>query len=169
MLIRDAKPFDLPRIVEIYNASIPDRLATADTTAVSIDSRREWFAAHDPHRYALWVLEHGNHVVAWLSFGVFYGRPAYAATTELSLYVAPEAQRRGFARTLLQQAIAQAPTLGFHTLLGFIFGHNHPSLRLFSLHEFTQWARLPCIANLDGIERDLIILGRRLGQNSCDP
>ena len=46
--IRHAALPDLPAIVAIYNDSIPGRLATADTAPVSVDSRREWFAAFDP-------------------------------------------------------------------------------------------------------------------------
>jgi phosphinothricin acetyltransferase len=49
------------------------------------------------------------------------------------------------------------------TVLGFIFGHNEPSLKLFHRFDFLEWGRLPRVAVLDGIERDLIILGRRLG------
>jgi phosphinothricin acetyltransferase len=49
-----------------------------------------------------------------------------------------------------------------HTVLGFIFGHNQPSLGLFGKFGFETWANLPRVANLDGIERDLIILGKRV-------
>lgn len=37
---------DLPQIVEIYNATIPSRMATADTEPVSVDSRVPWFEEH---------------------------------------------------------------------------------------------------------------------------
>ena len=47
-------------------------------------------------------------------------------------------------------------------LLAFVFGHNDASLALFRKAGFTDWGTLPRIAELDGIERDLLILGRRL-------
>ncbi|EGF31593.1 putative phosphinothricin N-acetyltransferase [Oxalobacteraceae bacterium IMCC9480] len=50
-----------------------------------------------------------------------------------------------------------------HTLLGFIFGHNVASLALFDRFGFARWAEMPGVATLDGIERDLIILGKRVG------
>ena len=59
--------------------------------------------------------------------------------------------------------IADAPAIKVHTLLGFIFGHNKPSLGLFAKFGFETWAKLPKVANLDGIEHDLIILGKRVG------
>jgi phosphinothricin acetyltransferase len=47
-------------------------------------------------------------------------------------------------------------------LLGYIFGHNATSLQLFESHGFVRWGHLPRIAVLDGVPRDLIIVGRRL-------
>jgi L-amino acid N-acyltransferase YncA len=162
MTIRDATEADLPAIVEIYNASIPGRMATADTEPVSVESRECWFREHDPERRPLWVAVDKETVAGWLSFQSFYGRPAYHATAEVSVYVAPSAQRTGIGRALLAKAIEEAPPLGLKTLLGFIFGHNDPSLRLFEGFGFERWAVLPQVAELDGVERDLIIVGRRL-------
>ena len=163
MTVRDATVDDLAGIVEIYNAAIPGRQATADTTPVTLDSRRAWFREHAPGRRPLWVsIDDGATILGWLSFQSFYGRPAYHATAELSVYVAPAWQRRGVARDLVGRAIARSPGLGLHTLLGFVFGHNEPSLSLFESFGFQRWGVLPRVADLDGIERDLIIVGRRV-------
>jgi phosphinothricin acetyltransferase len=162
MTIRDATEADLPAIVEIYNASIPNRTATADTEPVSVESRRHWFRDHDPEQRPLWVAVSDEVVTAWLSFQSFYGRPAYHATAEISLYVSTEWQRKGIGQELLAKAIRQAPRLGLKTLLAFIFGHNEASLNLFENLGFQRWGVLPRVAELDGIERDLIILGRRI-------
>ena len=101
-------------------------------------------------------------IAAWLSFSSFYGRPAYAKTAELSVYVHEAFRRRGLGSYLLTQALAYAPTLRMETLLGFIFGHNDPSLALFHKFGFSRWGELPKVAALDGVERDLIIVGRRV-------
>jgi len=101
-------------------------------------------------------------VAAWLSFDTFYARAAYDGTAMIAIYVAESQRRRGLGRELLEAAIARAPGLGLHTLLGYIFGHNEPSLRLFEAYGFARWGHLPRIAVLDGVERDLIIVGRRL-------
>jgi L-amino acid N-acyltransferase YncA len=162
MTIRDATIEDLPAIVAIYNAAIPGRMATADLDAVNVASRRAWFVEHSSNSRPLWVLEDGGDIQAWISFQSFYGRPAYHATAELSVYVAPDSQRRGYARRLVAEAIRRAPEFGLRTLLGFIFGHNEPSLALFRSFGFETWAHLPRVAELDGLERDLMILGRRL-------
>jgi phosphinothricin acetyltransferase len=160
MLVRDALLDDLPSIVGIYNATIPSRMVTADTEPVSVASREPWFREHTGGR-PLWVVEVDGAIAAWLSFSSFYGRPAYARTAEISIYVDAAHRRRGTGRMLLARAMAAAPSLDVATLLGFVFGHNAPSLTLFEAHGFTRWGTLPRVAVLDGVERDLIIVGRR--------
>lgn len=163
-MIRLATLTDLAAIVAIYNASIPSRQATADLEPVAVESRRDWFDAHSPEKYPLWVMVKGDRPIAWLSFQAFYGRPAYGATAEVSLYVAPSHQRQGIGRELLAYGLAQAPTVGITTLLGFIFAHNVPSLALFNEYQFQEWGYLPRVARLDGRDGDLVILGRRMGR-----
>lgn len=161
MRIRDAVEVDLGVIVDIYNAAIPGRMATADTEPVSVEHRISWFREHTPTRRPLWVMEDNGVVVGWFSFQSFYGRPAYDASAEVSVYVSPTHHRRGVARSLLAEGIRRSPALGLSTLLGFIFAHNEPSLRLFDAFGFQPWGHLPRVAVLDGVERDLIIVGRR--------
>lgn len=151
---------DLAQIVDIYNATIPSRQVTADTEPVTVESRIKWFEDHPPASRPLWLVEVDGQVAAWLSFSSFYGRPAYSKTAELSVYVHASFRSRGLGSYLLTQAIAHAPSIGLNTLLGFIFGHNAPSLRLFEKFGFARWGELPRVANLDGIERDLVIVGR---------
>ena len=161
--LRDATVADLPAIVEIYNSTIPGRMVTADLEPVTVDSRRPWLAAHQHPSRPIWVLPDPTGVVcAWLSFDSFFPRAAYDGTAMIALYVSPAHRRLGLGRQLLQAALTRAPALGLHTLLGYIFGHNEPSLRLFESHGFARWAHLPRVAVLDGVERDLVIVGRRV-------
>lgn len=162
---RIARIEDLPAIVDIYNSTIASREVTADTEPVSVEAREGWFAEHTPQRRPLWVIhsaEDKSEIVGWLSYSNFYGRPAYSGTAELSIYVAGAWRGKGVGRYCLEQAIAFAPQVEVHTLLGFIFGHNKPSLGLFRKFGFETWAHFPRVANLDGIERDLDILGKRV-------
>jgi L-amino acid N-acyltransferase YncA len=159
---RVARLDDLPAIVAIYNSTVPSRQVTADTEPVTVASRHAWFAEHVPDKRPLWVVEQDGRVIGWLSYSNFYGRPAYAGTAELSIYIDESARGKGLGRYFLEQAIAFAPEIRVHTLLGFIFGHNLPSLKLFDAFGFERWADLPRVATLDGIERDLVIVGKRV-------
>ena len=162
MKIRDAIKSDLEAIVAIYNTSIPSKIITADTEPIPVESRLIWFEGHDPKTRPIWVVELDNNVVGWLSFQDFYGRPAYQQTAELSIYISPSYHRRGLGNMLFKNAIDRSPSLGINTLLGFIFNTNKPSLNLFYKNNFEEWGYLPKVARIDGGDRDLIILGRKI-------
>lgn len=160
---RDASQQDLPRIVEIYNSTIASRMVTADTAPVSVASRQKWFDEHSSSKRPLWLIEdENNQILGWVSFQSFYGRPAYDATVEISIYLDEQQRGRGLGKQILQYCIDKAPDLGVHTLLGFIFAHNLPSISLFEKMGFEEWANLPNIATLDQEERSLKILGKRI-------
>ena len=163
---RQATREDLPAIVEIYNATIPSRLVTADLDPVSVESRIGWFEQHKPDFRPLWVAQQDGQLAGWLSFSTFYGRPAYDKTAELSVYIGEAFRHRGLGSYFLEQAIAHAPSIGIDRLIGFVFGHNRPSLDLFVKFGFARWGELPGVTLLDCVERDVIILGRRVGRST---
>ena len=160
MTIRDAIEADLPAIVRIYNATVPTRMVTAELEPTTVEARLSWFREHSPEQYPFWVAESGDRVIGWLDFKKFLPRCAYRGTAEISVYVDEEFRRRGVGQRLLEHAIARAPSLGITALIGLIFGHNEPSLKLFERFGFERWAFLPGVAQLDGMERDLIVMGR---------
>lgn len=163
---RFARPSDLAAIVAIYNSTIASRQVTADLTEISVESRQDWFAEHTPDHRPLLVIEsdvgNGMEVIGWMSFSDFKKRAAYDGTVEVSVYLAQAARGKGWGTYCLNLAEQIAPTIGVNTLLGYIFGHNAPSLNLFEKFGYQRWAVMPRIATLDGIERDLIIVGKRL-------
>ncbi|MHC5833356.1 MAG: GNAT family N-acetyltransferase, partial [Nostoc sp.] len=59
-------------------------------------------------------------------------------------------------------AISESPTLGLKTLVCLIFAHNQPSLKLFETFGFQPWGHLPKVAEIDSVERDLVIMGLRI-------
>ena len=154
----------MPAIVGIYNPTVPSRTVTADPDPVTVEGRPAWFRGHDPERRPLWVAGADGEVAGWFSFEPFRERPAYRATAEVSVYVAEAHRREGIGRRLLAEAIRRAPEFGLKTLTAGAFGHNGPSLALFESFGFARWALYPRVAELDGVERDLVVLGLRLDE-----
>jgi L-amino acid N-acyltransferase YncA/predicted O-methyltransferase YrrM len=167
MIIRDAVEADLPAIVEIYNAAVPTRMVTAELEPTTVEARLPWFREHSPEQYPFWVAESEGRVIGWLDFKKFLPRCAYRGTAEISVYVDAEFRRRGVGQRLLEQAIARAPSLGITALVGLIFAHNEPSLKLFQRLGFERWAFFPGVAQLDGVERDLVAMGQHCPARSA--
>ncbi|GAB6926865.1 GNAT family N-acetyltransferase [Paenibacillus sp. JCM 10914] len=153
---------DLPAIVDIYNSTISSRKVTADLEPVTVESRIRWFEEHSNDFRPLWVMRKGDQIAAWMSLQSFYGRPAYNGTAEISIYVSEHFRGVGAGSQLITKALEECPRLGVSNLVGFVFGHNEPSLKLLQKFGFEQWGLLPGVAELDGIKRDLVIIGRSI-------
>ena len=166
LIIRDGVEADLPAIIRIYNATVPTRMVTAELEPTTVEARLPWFREHSAEQYPFWVAESDGCVIGWLDFKRFLPRCAYRGTAEISVYVDENFRRRGVGKRLLQHAITRAPSLGITALVGLIFGHNERSLKLFERLGFERWAFLPGVAQLDGVQRDLVMLGLHCGKRS---
>lgn len=153
---------DLEKIVSTYNATIASKLVTADLEPVSVESKLAWFNSHTHSKRPLWLIYEEENYVGWMSFSSFYGRPAYDATVEVSIYLEEHVRGKGVGKTCLTKAFEACEALHIKTLLGFIFDHNEPSLKLFYNMGFEKWAHLPNIANMTDAERGLVIVGKRV-------
>lgn len=162
IVFKDANINDLPIIVDIYNSTISSRMVTADTEPVSINDRLDWFKEHNTSKRPLWIVEYEGEICGWVSLQSFYGRPAYNGTAEISIYLHEDFRGKRLGKRILNKAIEACPKFEIDTLLGFIFGHNEPSIKLFLSLGFEKWGNLPKVAKLDGIKRDLVILGKRV-------
>lgn len=160
-MIRKAEQKDLQSIVDIYNASIPSRMATADMVPVTMEERLTWFSHHSDKRPIL-VFEKDGKVVGWLSFKNFYGRPAYHRTAEVAVYVSVDFRGQGIGDELLGIAVEMALYLDIQNILAFIFSHNIPSRKLFEKYGFTSWGHLPEVAEMDDKLYSVEILGLKL-------
>jgi phosphinothricin acetyltransferase len=162
-MIRIAAPEDLPAIVSIYNEAVLSRFATADINAVSVDSRRDWFAEHEPTRHPVYVWEDAGAVRGWCSLSPYRrGRMALRFTAEISYYVQRGSQRKGIASRLIRHAISDCETLQIKNLFAIVLEPNTPSCSLLEKLGFEKWGLMPCVADFDGQECSHLYYGQRL-------
>jgi L-amino acid N-acyltransferase YncA len=164
---RDATEADLPSIVEIYNYAVATRKCSCDLDPTTVEFRRASFLEHSPNHRPLWVAQDTDHpefgVAGYLGFFHFMNeRPGYFITADLAIYLHPKYQGRGLGTYLINQAIERAPALGVETLTATIFQSNDSSVALFKKMGFQQWGFMPRVARLEGVEKDLVLVGRRL-------
>jgi L-amino acid N-acyltransferase len=127
--IREARPTDVEAIATIYNEAVRTTTATFDTEPRSIEDQRAWLAHHDSQHPVL-VAEVDGEVIGWVSLSPWSERRAYAATSELSVYVASPWRGRGIGRQLIAEIQARAVALGMHTILARIAEGNPASRQL---------------------------------------
>jgi phosphinothricin acetyltransferase len=162
VIIRDAVEADLPAIVQIYNEAIRGRISTAQLEEVSVEQRLPWFHEHSATTHPLWVAEIDGQIAGWFSFHSYVERAAYRASAEISVYVRGQFRRRGVGKALLEKAVADSPNLQISALIGCIHAHNESSVRLFQRSGFERWGFLPRVTRVDGVDRDVVIMGRHV-------
>lgn len=137
-------------------------MVTADTIPVSVDDKKRWFYEHNPEKRPLWIVEYEGEICGWVSLQSYVGRPGFNPTAEISIYLHEDYRNKGLGKIILRKVLEECPKLGVDRLLAFIFAHNDSSIRLFSSFGFEKWGFLPEVANLDGIRRDVVILGKKI-------
>ncbi len=134
--IRRALRGDLPGIVAIYNQAVVATVATFDLEPKTVEEREPWFSEHD-ERFAIFVMEREGRLCGWSALSRWSERPAYADTSEISLYVDEGQRRRGIGSALMREAIEHAKQAHFHTILSRVAAENAASLRLHERFCFT--------------------------------
>jgi L-amino acid N-acyltransferase YncA len=160
--IRNAAFDDLADIIRIYNAAISGKKAVADAEPITVESRVEWFLAHNDSRRPLWVLELDGQMAGWISLQSYSTNAAFQHTAEVSLFVDDEFQGNGYGTFLLGSLLAKCSTFGIETLMGVCFADNERVIALNQRLGLRQWGRLRQVANICGELRDLVIMGINL-------
>jgi L-amino acid N-acyltransferase YncA len=161
--IRIATDADLPEIVDIYNQAITLRTATADTSPITVESRRVWMQGHTPEQYPVYVAEANGSVVGWCSLSPYRpGRMALRHTAEISYYIDERHRGRGFGSGLIPHAIDDCPRLGIKTLFAIILDTNQGSTQLLEKFGFQKWGHMPKVADFDGDECGHLYYGVRI-------
>jgi len=119
-ILRPSQEPDLPAITAIYGHHVLHGSGTFETEPPSLADmkarRAEVLARHLPFL----VAEEGGHIVGFAYCNWFKPRPAYRFSAEDSIYLAPDAHRRGLGRALLAELAAQAQAAGVRKLIAVI-------------------------------------------------
>jgi phosphinothricin acetyltransferase len=138
-LIRPCRPPDLAAITAIYAQQVLQGTGTFETeppTLAEMTTRRDDVLAK---QLPYLVAEDAGQIIGFAYCNWFKARPAYRYSAEDSIYVSPEAQRRGLGRALLTELAAQAEASGMRKLIAVIGDSaNAGSIGLHRSVGFTQ-------------------------------
>lgn len=163
MEIRIAKREELPEINHIYNQAVRQLYCTAHLEPVGMREREQWFAAHDPAVYPVYVATYRQQVAGWVSLGPYREkRQALAHVAEVSYYVDEKMRGKGVGSKLLAHAIRVAPEFGYSVLIAILLNRNPASIGLLKKYGFDEWGRMPEIARIDGELADHLYYGVKL-------
>lgn len=127
--IADSTEADLGPIFGIYDHFVLHSTATFETEVRSEEERRLWYEAHLPKLHALLVAKDpaNSDFLGWAGLSPWSPRAAYRRTAEVSVYVAPDVQRQGIGRALMEALIKRAKANRFGVLIARVAGPSDAS------------------------------------------
>lgn len=164
LTVRKAVLSDLERLTDIYNQAIESGKCTCDTKALTADERKSWFYEHQSSRFPLYSCTEDGNVIGYISLSPYKQREALKNVAEVTYYLDFDYRRKGIGTFLLSFITDEAKKLGFSDVIAVIVGCNEASAALLKKSGFTEWGRMPKIADYDGRLEDHVYFGKHIKQ-----
>lgn len=148
---------DAEAINTIYNHYVHNSAATFQVDDETTEERVEELRTRPPNQ-PITVLEDGGKIVGWGALSPFRSRCAYRDTVELTVYVEHESHRRGYGRAIVEDLVARACSLGYHTILAASCEESVGSIGLLKSLGFADAGRLCEVGNKFGRRLDVVYL-----------
>lgn len=157
MIVRVATEQDVSEMMEIYNYEVLNGVATFDLNVRTMEERMEWFLQHNVGNHPLIVAEMDGQVAGYASLSSYRDKEAYAATVELSVYVAPSFRRQGVARALIACILEDTRSRDdIHTVISVITAGNEASVKLHKEFGFVYSGTLYEVGEKFGRKLDVV-------------
>nr|WP_086939484.1 GNAT family N-acetyltransferase [Thaumasiovibrio occultus] len=143
-MIRHTTVQDAPAINRIYNHYVQNTAITFDLDPWTDEERVQWLAQfnHDDSSYQAFIYEEDGEIVGFAYFGQFREKAAYALSTELTLYLAPEHKGSGTGTALMNHLLKTAQKSGFKKAYSVVTLPNAASSGLHRKFAFKQVGKL---------------------------
>ncbi|MGY6251086.1 N-acetyltransferase family protein [Bosea thiooxidans] len=170
--IRPATTADIPAIAAIYAHAVLNGTASWELDPPGETEMLRRFDAILAGGYPYLIAERNRTVLGYAYAGAYRPRPAYRATVENSIYLAPAAQGLGIGRLLLEALMAECTKRGFRQMIAVIGDGTGASVGSRRLHEKAGF-RLIGIAEKVGFKHgrwlDQMLMQKELGEGDSTP
>jgi phosphinothricin acetyltransferase len=168
--IRPAALSDVPAITGIYAHAVRHGTASFELEPPDeAEMARRMHALLDGG-YPYLVAESAGTVLGYAYAGPYRARPAYRFSVENSIYIAPDAHRRGIGRALLAQLIAESEARGYRLMIAVIGDSAQtPSIELHRAAGFTLVGALEGVGYKFDRWLDTVLMQLPLGKGRTGP
>lgn len=171
LTIRPAALSDIPAITRIYAAAVQHGTASFELEAPDEAEMARRMARLREGGYPYIVAERAGAVAGYAYAGQYRARPAYRWSVEDSIYVAPDNQRAGVGRELLDRLMQEAERCGFRQMIAVIGDspNQGPSIGLHRRAGFRLVGILENVGFKNGRWLDSVLMQRPLGPGDSAP
>lgn len=165
MTIRPATAADIPSIARIYAHAVAHGTASFELDPPDEAEMARRMAALVDHGFPYLAAEDDGALLGYAYAGAYRPRPAYRFSVEDSIYVAPEAQRRGIGRLLLASLIEEATKRGFRQMIAVIGDSAQtPSIELHRAAGFRMIGAIEAVGYKHDKWLATVLMQRALGE-----
>lgn len=169
-LIRPAIPADIPAITRIYAHAVTHGTASFELEPPDEAEMTRRQRALLDGGFPYLVAESGGAIAGYAYAGAYRPRRAYRFSVEDSIYIAPEAHRRGIGRLLLDALIADATARGFRQMIAVIGDEAQtPSIELHRAAGFRMIGAIESVGYKHGRWLATVLMQRALGEGAGTP
>lgn len=170
--IRPALPADIAAITQIYAHAVLHGTASWELDPPDAAQMMQRFETVLAGGYPYLVAQDDADLLGYAYAGAYRPRPAYRATVENSIYIAPGAQGRGVGTALLAALVQACTERGFRQMIAVIGDGTGASVGSRRLHE-AAGCRLIGIAEKVGYKHgrwlDQMLMQKELGEADRSP
>ncbi|MET8448717.1 N-acetyltransferase family protein [Streptomyces sp. NPDC005209] len=131
--VRPGVESDLEALTDLYNHYVRETPITFDTAIFTPEERRPWLLSHPedgPYRLMVAVDVDSQRILGYATSSPYRPKPAYSTSVEVTVYVAPEAGRRGVGTLLYKSLFEALADEDLHRAYAGIAQPNEASTRL---------------------------------------
>jgi phosphinothricin acetyltransferase len=164
-VVRVAAPRDLAAITAIYEHAVRYGTASFEIEPPTLAEMTQRFETLQVGGYPYVVAELDGSIAGYAYAGPYRARPAYHWSIEDSIYIAPQSQRRGIGRMLLQRLLAESEVRGFRQMIAVIGDSaNAASIELHRALGFRLVGTFDNVGFKFGRWLDSVLMQRALGK-----
>jgi phosphinothricin acetyltransferase len=165
--IRPATIADLPTITTIYEEAVLYGTATFELDPPNLIEMTRRFDTLTAGGFPYLVAAEGEAIAGYAYAGPYRPRPAYRYTVENSVYLAPDAQRRGTGFALLQGLLRESELRGYRQMIAVIGDSaNAGSIAVHRKAGFAMIGTHPHVGFKFGRWLDTVMMQRALGEGA---
>lgn len=169
VLIRPVRPADIAAITRIYVHAVQHGTASFELDPPDANEMARRLDALNVGGFPYLVAEVENEILGYAYAGPYRARPAYRFTVEDSVYIAPDAQRQGLGRALLDRLIVESEARGYRQMIAVIGDSaQHASIALHAALGFRMIGTFEAVGWKFGRWLDSVLMQRPLGQGAAN-
>jgi len=162
LIIRVAITKDAQAIADIWNPVIRNSVATFTNVEKPTSDLQSLILERNRLNYGFYIAEVSGIILGFATYGPFRNGPGYAHTMEHSIFMAPDAKRKGIGKGLMERLERHSKNAWLHSLVAGLSGENTGGIAFHAKLGYAQVADIKQVGFKFDRWHDLVLMQKLL-------